>query len=87
MTQTNDRFELQRFAGRIKIDKCYAVSKNVVYPPDIDRCRRHFKLAVQQTLVKGIRAEKSVDAGPIHPLFVSVSGLMEDGENSHLANF
>jgi len=61
MVETNDRFELKYLAGGIEIDKSYAVSEDVVYPSDIDWFGRHFKLAVQQTLVKAV-------AGPKHQL-------------------
>ena len=52
------RLELKYLAGGIEIDKSYAVSEDVVYPPDIDWFGRHFKLAVQQTLVKAVTRPK-----------------------------
>ena len=58
MVETNGRLELKYLAGGIEIDKSYAVSEYIVYPPDIDRFGRHFKLAVQQTLVKAVARPK-----------------------------
>ena len=58
MVETKGRLELKNLAGGIEIDKSYAVSEDVVYPPDIDWFGRHFKLAVQQTLVKAVTRPK-----------------------------
>ena len=54
MVETNGRLELKYLAGGIEIDKSYAVSEGIMYPPDIDWFGRHVKQAVQQTLVKAV---------------------------------
>jgi len=43
MVETNGRLELKYLAGGIEIDKSYAVSEDIMYPPDIDWFGRHFK--------------------------------------------
>jgi len=58
MVETNSCLELKCLTGRIEIDKSYTVSEHIVYPPDIGRFGRHFKLAVQQTLVKAVARPK-----------------------------
>jgi hypothetical protein len=84
MIETNDRLEFKRLAGRIEIDKSYAVSEDVVYPPDIDWFGCYFKLAVQQTLIKTIPRPKHqlVWAKPYRPL-IKVCCRVVDGKNSH----
>ena len=46
MVETNGGLELKHLAGGIEIDKSYAVSEGVMYPPDIDWFGRHFKQKV-----------------------------------------
>ena len=84
MVETNDGLELKYPAGGIEIDKSYAVSEDVVYPPDIDRFGRHFKLAVQQTLVKAVaRPKHQLVWSKSHRLLIPVCCRVVYGENSH----
>jgi hypothetical protein len=84
MVETNDRLELKYLAGGIEIDKSYAVSEDIMYPPDTDWFGRHFKLAVQQTLVKAVAGPKHqlVWSKP-HRLLIPVCCRVVHGENSH----
>jgi hypothetical protein len=84
MVETNGRLELKYLAGGIEIDKSYAVSEDVVYPPDIDWFGRHFKLAVQQTLVKAVtRPKHQLVRAKSHRLPIPVCCRVVYGENSH----
>jgi len=84
MVETNGRLELKNLAGGIEIDKSYAVSEDVVYPPDIDWFGRHFKLAVQQTLVKAVtRPKHQLVRAKSHRLPIPVGCPVVYGENSH----
>ena len=58
MIKTDDRIELQHLATGIEIDEGYAISKNIVNPPDIGGIRCHFNLTVEQTLVKAVPRPK-----------------------------
>jgi hypothetical protein len=58
MVKPNSRFELKRTAGRVEIEKGYAISEDVVYPSDIGWLRRHFQLAIQQTLIETVARPK-----------------------------
>jgi hypothetical protein len=84
MVETNGRLELKYLAGGIEIDKSYAVSERIMYPPDIDWFGRHFKLAVQQTLVKAVaRPKHQLMWSKPHRLPILVCCLVVYGENSH----
>jgi hypothetical protein len=58
MVKPNGRFELKRTAGRVEIDESYAISEDVVYPSDVSWVRRHFQLAIQQTLIEAVARPK-----------------------------
>jgi hypothetical protein len=84
MVETNDRLELKYLAGGIEIDESYAVSEGIMYPPDIDWFGRHFKLAVQQTLVKAVaRPKHQLMWSKPHRLPIPVCCRVVYGENSH----
>ena len=76
--------QLKYLAGGIEIDKSYADSEDVVYPSDIDWFGRHFKLAVQQTLVKAVtRPKHQLVRAKSHRLPIPVCSRVVYGENSH----
>ena len=58
MVKPDGRVEFKRAAREFEIDKSYAISEDVVYPSDIDRLRRHFQLAIQQTLIEAVARAK-----------------------------
>ena len=52
--EANDGFEVQRRSFSRKIDQCYAIPENVMYPSRLGRFRRYLEMTIEQTLIETI---------------------------------